>query len=189
MHLNANLCVVRREETTVTNRVWWISGAVIVAGVVFGLGVILGVMIDEGGRGPSEGDDAADGRADDAVGDDAGSGDDDRGEDRTEDGVGRPDGGEGDFLGPLVEQFLDGLAERFEGRFDDGEGPGRDRSFRLFPDRFELPEDFELPEGFEFPGGPRGLGECLADGLGDLFGEGDRPFGERARGLWERCTA
>ena len=53
----------------------------------------------------------------------------------------------------------------------------------------ELPEDFELPDRFELPGGARGLGECLADGFGDLFGEGDGPLGDRARRLWESCIA
>ncbi|MEQ8716642.1 MAG: hypothetical protein RIE08_03450 [Acidimicrobiales bacterium] len=172
-----------------TNRVWWISGAVIVAGVVFGLGVILGVMIDDDDDGGgSRGDDAADERA---GGD--GRDDDDRDDDMRDDGAedddDRFDGRERGLFGPLVEEFLDGLAERFEGRFDEGEGPGRDRTFRLLPDGFELPEDFELPDRFELPGGARGLGECLVDGLGDLFGEGDGPLGDRARSLWESCTA
>jgi hypothetical protein len=183
MHPTGNSRAVSGEEKTVMNRVWWISGAVIVAGVVFGLGVILGVMIgdDDDGDGPgvaaTERADG-DGRVDDG----------DRDAD-PEEGPGRLRGREGGLAGPLLEELLDGLAERLDGRFGDRERLGPDRPFRLFPDGFELPEDFELPDRFELPGGARGLGECLADGFGDLFGEGDGPLGDRARRLWESCIA
>lgn len=145
-------------------RGWWVTGAVVAAGVMFGLGVIVGALVfDDDGSSESVGaDDVREPgeRLEDLL---------DMLGDRLED---RFDGLDGDDDASAPRRFgpLEDLAERLRERLDIT--PPEERRFDL-----QLPED--LAE----------LGECLVDGVEDLVGDDEPLSRERARELWERCTS
>lgn len=144
-------------------RAWWVTGAVVVAGVLFGLGVVLGAVV---------------------FGDDDSS-------DEVSERVGGDDREPGELFDDLLDRLDDRLEQRLDRRFegpdgeDDAAGP---RRFGPFGDLGERLRDRLDLEGLDVPEDLDELGRCLGEGAEDLFDGNGRPFTERARELWERCT-